>query len=274
MDTPEKETTVSLERGRVGIDRGVVEAVVTSDGRMFDRAFMTPRETERHRRLSRQLQRRRTGSARWHATADAIVVLHARVRRRRADFNAKTARNLVTGCALLVLEDLNVRAMTASAAGTAERPGTGVARKRGLNRSIRDKGWFALELACRSAARTTGTVIRKVNPAYTSQTCPRCRNVDKKSRESQAVFACTSCGHREHADVVGAKNTLAAGLGGYRTWRPPAVGRVCEASTARERPAARLPRPRESSEAVGPTRRRPSKGVLDAQRHPGQLPLW
>ncbi|MEQ4726187.1 zinc ribbon domain-containing protein, partial [Nonomuraea sp. B19D2] len=49
------------------------------------------------------------------------------------------------------------------------------------------------------------------NPAYTSQTCNVCTVVDRKSRQSQAVFRCTSCGHTEHADVNAAKNILTAG---------------------------------------------------------------
>ncbi|WP_234340961.1 transposase [Streptomyces sp. NRRL S-1813] len=51
-----------------------------------------------------------------------------------------------------------------------------------------------------------------VNPAYTSQTCNRCGHVDAKSRKSQAVFECTACGHRDHADVNAAKNQGDAGL--------------------------------------------------------------
>ncbi|MCX4448556.1 zinc ribbon domain-containing protein [Streptomyces sp. NBC_01789] len=93
------------------------------------------------------------------------------------------------------------------------------------------KGWYGLETALRSAARTTGTRIRKINPAYTSQTCPVCKRADAASRKSQAEFVCTACSHAEHADAVGAKNTLAAGHGGYRTWSPPGVDRGREAST-------------------------------------------
>ncbi|WP_235884315.1 transposase, partial [Saccharopolyspora elongata] len=51
----------------------------------------------------------------------------------------------------------------------------------------------------------------KVPAAYTSQTCAVCRAVDPESRESQAVFRCTQCGHTAHADVNAAKNILAAG---------------------------------------------------------------
>ncbi|MFF3174508.1 RNA-guided endonuclease InsQ/TnpB family protein [Streptomyces sp. NPDC057900] len=237
VDTPERERTVSLERGRIGVDRGVVSAVVTSDadqvsGRgFFDRAFITPGEAERYVRLQRRLARARKGSGRRSRIKAAMAVIMGRVSRRRRDFQAQTARVLVRGNALVVIEDLNTRGMTASAKGSPDRPGRMVAQKSGLNRAILDKGWCGLETALRSAARTTGTRIRKINPAYTSQTCPACRRVDAASRKNQAEFVCTSCTHAEHADVVGAKNTLAAGHGGYRTWSPPGIGRGRETST-------------------------------------------
>jgi putative transposase len=100
--------------------------------------------------------------------------------------------------------------MTASATGTVEQPGRNVHAKAGLNRAILDKGWHMLELALRNAARTTGTRLVLVNPAYTSQTCHACKHVDPKSRERQAVFRCTACGYQDHADVNAAKNILSA----------------------------------------------------------------
>ncbi|WP_282101024.1 transposase [Mycobacterium sp. SM1] len=75
-----------------------------------------------------------------------------------------------------------------------------------------DKGWHQFALALDSAARYTGTTVVKVPAAYTSQRCSACRQVDPKSRESQAVFRCTHCLHTEHADVNAARNILAAGL--------------------------------------------------------------
>jgi transposase len=52
--------------------------------------------------------------------------------------------------------------------------------------------------------------VERINPAYTGQTCSACKSVDRKARESQAVFRCRSCRHTEHADVNAAKN-IAAG---------------------------------------------------------------
>jgi putative transposase len=222
VETGEPEKTVSLERGRIGVDRGVVVAAATDQGDLYDRKFITPGEAERYLRLQRQLARSRKGSNRRKATVAAMGAVMQRVRHRRADFNAQTARTLVTANALVVLEDLNTKGMTKSAKGTVEQPGKRVAQKRGLNRAITDKGWHGLELALRSATRTTGTTIIKVNPAYTSQRCSACGFVTEGNRDSQAAFSCKApgCGYREHADVNAARNIKAAGHGGFRTWRP------------------------------------------------------
>ncbi len=52
--------------------------------------------------------------------------------------------------------------------------------------------------------------VEKIKPHYTSQRCSACGQVDRKSRESQAVFRCTACGYACHADVNAARN-IAAG---------------------------------------------------------------
>ena len=51
--------------------------------------------------------------------------------------------------------------------------------------------------------------VEKVQPAYTSQRCSACGHVDRKSRESQAVFRCTACGYACNADVNAARNISA-----------------------------------------------------------------
>lgn len=45
----------------------------------------------------------------------------------------------------------------------------------------------------------------KVNPAYTSQTCPVCGNIDKKNRNHR-MFLCINCHHSDDADINAAKN--------------------------------------------------------------------
>ncbi|MEU1409059.1 transposase [Streptomyces sp. NPDC005728] len=209
--TPEQH---AMPATAVGVDRGIATAAVTSDGTFHDRPFIRHGEAERYRRLQQRLARSKKGSANRHKTIRAMGRIMNRVTDRRADFCAYTANRLATRNALVVLEDLKTRNMTASASGTLDQPGQYVAQKRGLNRAILYKGWHRLELALTNAARYTGTAMVKVNPAYTSQRCSACGLVTEGNRESQAVFVCKAagCGHRDHADVNAAKNIKAAGL--------------------------------------------------------------
>ncbi|WP_017571903.1 RNA-guided endonuclease InsQ/TnpB family protein [Nocardiopsis halotolerans] len=195
----------------VGVDRGVAVAVATSDGDLFDRVFQTPKEAERERRLRRRLCRQRKGSNNRARTKAALGKLTGRVRARRADFAAQTAHTLCAKNAVVVLEKLNTKNMTASAKGTTDAPGRGVRQKAGLNRAILSQGWYGFKLACQNAARRTGTQIVEVDPAYTSQTCHPCGHVASENRESQSIFRCGACGHTAHADVNAARNILARG---------------------------------------------------------------
>ena len=217
----------------VGIDRGVKVAATTSAGEFHDRKFATAGETARYRRLQQRLARARKGSRNRRRSLAAMNKIMGRVADRRSDFAAQAASRLTTRHSVVVLEDLHTRNMTVSAKGTTAEPGRRVRQKTGLNRAILDKGWHRLELALVNAARYTGTQIVKVNPAYTSQTCNRCKNVDAKNRKSQAVFACTACDHRDHADVNAAKNILSAA--GYAV---PACGDLGVARSVKQEPAA------------------------------------
>jgi putative transposase len=203
----------------VGVDRGVVVAVATSAGDLFDREFTTPGEQRRAVRLQRKLSRAAKGSANRNKTRQALGKIRARERRRRQDFCVKTAHRLAQDNAFVVLEKLPVRNMTRRAKPVADpaRPGqylpNGGSAKSGLNRAILSKGWYRFEVALKSVSRYSGTQVVKVPAAFTSQRCSACGHVDPKSRESQAVFRCTHCSRpAEHADVNAAKNILAAGL--------------------------------------------------------------
>jgi putative transposase len=203
----------------VGVDRGVAVAVATSAGELLSRAFVTGGERRRALGLQRTLCRAARGSANRNKTRAALAELRARERRRRQDFCQKTAHQLAHASALVVLEKLPANNMTRRArpAPDPNNPGrylpNGAAAKSGLNRAILSKGWYRFEQALESVSRYTGTTVVKVPAAFTSQRCSACGHADPKSRESQAVFRCTSCSHpAEHADVNAAKNILAAGL--------------------------------------------------------------
>src|ERR1700676_132806 len=191
----------------VGIDRGVAVSAALSTGEMLRCPGLTARERTRLRRLQRSLARATRGSNRRGQVKHAIGRLKSRETDRRKDWAEKTSTGIARRFDLIRVEDLQIGNMTRSAAGTRENPGRNVRAKAGLNRGILASGWGLL--VRRLEDKAPGRV-EKVSPAVTSQRCSACGQVDRDSRESQAVFRCTACGFVGHADVNAAIN-IAAG---------------------------------------------------------------
>jgi transposase len=191
----------------VGLDRGVKVSAALSTGELLTVPGLRPREAERLLRLERRLARAQRGSNRRAKTKLQIARLRARQSDRRKDWVEKTSTDLATRFAVIRVEDLNIAAMTRSARGTRERPGSNVKAKAALNRGILANGWG--QLVTQLEQKAPGRV-EKIPAAFTSQTCAVCKAVDAKARESQAVFRCRNCGHIAHADINAAIN-IAAG---------------------------------------------------------------
>jgi putative transposase len=97
--------------------------------------------------------------------------------------------------------------MTASAKGTVEAPGKNVRQKAGLNRGILDNAPYERRRQLEYKASLFGSELQVVPAPFTSQMCSACGVVDKESRPGCGrEFACTACGHAQHADLNAAKN--------------------------------------------------------------------
>ena len=192
----------------VGIDRGVVVSMALSTGEMLHAPGLTSGESKRLKVLQQRLARCTRGSNRRNKTKRAIARLKARERDRVKDWVEKTTTDLARRFDVIRVEDLDVRAMTRSARGTIEEPGTRVAQKRGLNRAISRSGWGLV--VTRLQHKAFGRV-EQIPAAYTSQRCSACGHVAPGNRKSQAVFECEACtAGRCNADVNAARN-IAAG---------------------------------------------------------------
>jgi putative transposase len=191
----------------VGIDRGVVVSAALSTGELLSCPALTGRERIRLRRLQRRLARAKRGSNRRGRVRHAIARLRARETDRRKDWVEKVSTDIARRFDVIRVEDLQITNMTRSAKGTRGDPGRNVAQKAALNRGILGSGWGLLVRRLQDKAPGR---VEKIKPHYTSQRCSACGQVDRDSRESQAVFRCTACGFAYHADVNATRN-IAAG---------------------------------------------------------------
>jgi len=185
----------------------VAVSAALSTGELLHVPGLSGRERKRLGRLQRRLARARKGSQRRGRVKHAASRLRAREADRRKDWAEKTSTRLARQFDVIRVENLDITGMTRSARGSLQRPGRNIRAKAGLNRGILGSCWGLLVRRLQDKAPGR---VEKVNPAYTSQRCSACGQVDAKSRKSQAVFACTACGYACHADVNAARN-IAAG---------------------------------------------------------------
>jgi len=196
----------------VGIDLGIVHFAALSDGTFIAPLNSFGRHEDRLRRAQRAMSRKVKYSANWKKAKARVQRLHARIANVRRDFLHKQSTTICNNHALVCIEDLRVRNMSKSAAGSRERPGRNVRAKAGLNKAIRDQGWYEFRRQLMYKAAWQGGMLLAVPPQNTSRTCPCCGHVSPDNRRSQARFACAACRYENNADTVGAMNILARGI--------------------------------------------------------------
>lgn len=185
----------------VGVDRGIRFLAATYDGRKttFHSGAQVKQKRAHYKQLRRQLQMRGTSSARRR-----IRTIGQRENRWMNDVNHCISKALVCSNpegTLFVLEDL-----------------TGI---RGATERVRVKDrytqvswtYYDLEQKLAYKAKKYGSSMLSVDPAFTSQTCPICGHVDKKSRRHEThTFKCTACGYATNDDRIGAMNLQRMGI--------------------------------------------------------------
>ena len=227
--------------GRVaGVDVGVaVLAAVADDQGAVDLVANPAPLTAALRRLGtaqQALAACRKGSHRRRRARRRVGRIHEQVRHLRRDHAHQVSKRLVEDYDLIAVEDLHITAMTKSARGTLETPGTNVAAKAGLNRSILDAGWGQLVRMLTYKAEGAGRELMRIAAPHTSQTCAHCGKTDPASRLDRDRFSCTTCGHTAHADANAAQVILAIAVGRITITHPR---RPPQPSTARVGPPRR-----------------------------------
>ena len=211
IQTEREVETPTPQGGAVGIDLGVVRLATRSDGSFFEPLHSFRRHEAALRKAQQAMSRKVKLSKNWKKARAKVQKIHARIAHARRDFLHKSSTAISKNHAMVFIEDLQVKKMSKSAAGTMEQPGKNVRAKSGLNKSILDQGWFEFRRQLDYKLAWHGGVLIAVPPHDTSQTCPCCGHVCADNRRAQAQFECVACGFEENADVVGALNVLRAG---------------------------------------------------------------
>ena len=149
----------------VGVDLGVTDFAVTSDGGRIANPRHLQRRARNLARYQRRLARCQKGSANRAKAKVKVARAHRKVRNARQDFLHQASTRLVREHDMIVIEDLNV---------------SGMVRNRSLARAIADCGWGEfrrqLEYKCQRYGRGLVVIDRwypSPRPARRAGTCSR-----------------------------------------------------------------------------------------------------
>jgi putative transposase len=195
----------------VGIEKFVVGSSVDGDKEWLPiNSFRTLQA--KIAKEQRKLKHKQKYSANWLKKKKRIQKLHTKVSNKRNNHLHKISTEISKSHAIIFVEDLKVKNISASAKGTVEQHGKNVKAKSGLNKSILDQGWYKFKTMLDYKSRWRGGKVIEINPRYTSQICSCCGYKDSANRKSQEHFECLQCGFTLNADYNAARNILAAGL--------------------------------------------------------------
>lgn len=168
----------------IGIDLGIARFATFSDSRFLEPLASFKKHEIRLRRYQRAMSRKTKFSKNWQKAKAKVQRLHQRIANCRKDYLHKATTTISQNHAMVCIEDLQIRNISKSAAGSTEKPGKNVKAKSGLNKAILDQSWFEFRRQLQYKLAWNGGMLVSVSPHYTSQTCPCCGHVARGNRQT------------------------------------------------------------------------------------------
>jgi putative transposase len=193
---PEKKP-IKLESS-VGIDLGIKDFVITSDGKKFENKDFFKSVMRKLRVEQRSLSRKKKGSNRYLKQKMVVALLHEHVRNQRRDYLHKISRYLVDNYDTICMENLNVG---------------GMLQNHNLARAISDMGWNEFKSMTEYKCDWYGknlSVIGRFDPS--SKTCNVCGTINKELTLKDREWTCKKCNSNHDRDTNAALNIRNFGL--------------------------------------------------------------
>lgn len=180
----------------VGIDVGIKDVVVTSDGFKSGAPKYTYKYQRKLKKAQRLLSRKKKGSNGWNKQRIVVARIHEKIANSRKDFLHKTTTKLVSENDVICVEDLNVK---------------GIVKNRCLSKAVADVGIFELNRQIEYKAAWYGKEVVKISRWFPStKTCSQCGNI-RIMKLNDRVYDC-GCGLVIDRDLNAAINIKRAGL--------------------------------------------------------------
>jgi len=186
---PKKETTI-------GIDLGIKDFLITSDGEVSDNPKYLRKSESRLKYVQRKYSKHK-----GKRTRNKLAKLHEKVANQRRDFLHKESFKLVSENQTICIEDLNVK---------------GMLKNHCLAKSISDVGWSMFTTMLEYKCEWYGVNLLRIGRFEpSSKTCSNCGHINKELTLSDREWTCPKCGEVVSRDLNAAINIKSFALRNY-----------------------------------------------------------
>lgn len=199
--------TLPATQNNVGIDLGVTDLAITSDGQKFESQKLHLKYKKQLYYWEKRLARRRirakaegialTDAKNYQKARRQVARIHEKIANTRKDYIHKITTDLVENYDVIVIEDLKTVNML---------------KNHKLARNIAGQSWRQFRTFLEYKCKAYGKTLTVINPFKTSQKCSNCGFDSGKKTLDVRQWSCPNC-HIEHdRDINAAKNIKHIGL--------------------------------------------------------------
>ena len=182
----------------IGIDLGVKDFIVTSDGEVFNNLHFKKSESNKIKRLQRQLSRKVKDSNNRNKVRIKLAKVYKRITDKKQYYLHQVSNYLIDENQVICMEDLNV---------------SGMLKNHKLASSIQEMSFYEFKRMLEYKANWYGRKLVFVDRFYpSSKTCNHCGYVNKKLKLSDRQWVCPNCGEIIERDYNAALNIRDEGV--------------------------------------------------------------
>ncbi|MCC3495893.1 MAG: transposase [Microcoleus sp. PH2017_15_JOR_U_A] len=188
----------NIEGKAIGLDVGLTDFLVTSDGSKYKHPRATAKHRKNLKRKQQKLNRKVKGSNRRNKARKLVAKVNSKIKRVREDFLHKLSRKIVNENQVIVVEDLNIK---------------GMVRNHCLAKAISDAGWGMFGTMLKYKAEAEGKVYLEIDRFFpSSKTCNHCLFKVSEMNLKIRQWKCPKCDSVNDRDINAALNIRDEGL--------------------------------------------------------------
>jgi putative transposase len=197
-------TDIYIERlpqnsNSIGIDLGLKEFAITSDGEIIDNPKYLSKLENKLKKEQRRLSNKKKGSKNYNKQRIKLNRVHEKIANQRTDFLQKLSTRFISENQIICLETLKVKNMV---------------QNHKLAKSINDVSWSNFVRMLQYKADWNDRLIQQIDTYYpSSQLCNVCGYQNSETKDlSVREWICTECNTKHNRDINAAINILNEGL--------------------------------------------------------------